>query len=60
VRLEAAIGKPCIRGIVEALPAGRTIEQLIANFPHLEEQHMREALALAASLPQRHDVRIMS
>ena len=49
-------GKPCIRGmrvtvgmIVEALSAGRTPEQLLADFPYLEEQDIREALAFAAS-----------
>lgn len=50
-------GTPCIRGmrvtvgmIVEALSAGRTIEQLLADFPYLEEPDIREALAFAASL----------
>ncbi len=52
-------GKPCIRGmrvtvgmIVEALAAGRSIENLLADFPYLEEQDIREALAYAASLAQ--------
>jgi uncharacterized protein (DUF433 family) len=60
-------GKPCIRGmrvtvgmIVEALSASRTIDQLLADFPYLEEQDIREALAFAASLAQGHDVRIAS
>lgn len=35
--------------IVEALAAGRTIEQLLADFPYLEEQDTREALAFAAA-----------
>src|SRR5712664_102154 len=45
-------GKPCIRGmrvtvgmIVEAISAGRTTEDLLADFPYLEEQDIREALA---------------
>ena len=45
-------GKPCIRGmrltvgmIVEAMAAGRTTEQLLADFPYLEEADIREALA---------------
>jgi uncharacterized protein (DUF433 family) len=46
--------------IAEALSAGRTIEQLLADFPHLVQQHIREALAFAASLAQGHDVRIVS
>jgi len=60
-------GKPCIRGmrvtvgmIVEALAAGRTIEQLLADFPYIEEPDIREALAFAAGLAQGHDVRIAS
>lgn len=56
-------GKPCIRGtrvtvgmIVEALAAGRTIEQLLTDFPYLEEADIREALGFAAQLAQGHDV----
>jgi uncharacterized protein (DUF433 family) len=50
-------GKPCIRGlrvtvgmIVEALSAGRTESELLADFPYLEEQDIREPLAFAARL----------
>ncbi len=46
--------------IVEALSAGRTIEQLLADFPYLEEADIREALGFAASLAQWHEVRIAS
>lgn len=60
-------GKPCIRGmrvtvgmIVEAMAAGRTVEQLLADFPYLEEQDIREALAFAAQLAQGRDVRLAS
>ena len=60
-------GKPCIRGmrvtvgmIVEALSAGRTIEELLADFPYLEEQDIREALAFAACLAQGHDIQLAS
>jgi uncharacterized protein (DUF433 family) len=56
-------GKPCIRGmrvtvgmIVEALAAGRSIEQLLADFPYLEEQDIREALSFAARLSQGHEI----
>jgi uncharacterized protein (DUF433 family) len=52
-------GKACIRGmrvtvgmIVEALAAGRSVENLLADFPYLEEQDIREALAYAAGLAQ--------
>jgi uncharacterized protein (DUF433 family) len=48
-------GKPCIRGmrvtvgmVVESMAAGRTVEQLLEDFPHLEEADIRAALAFAA------------
>jgi uncharacterized protein (DUF433 family) len=48
-------GKPCIRGlrvtvgtIVGQLAAGRTIEQVLADYPYLEEDDIREALAYSA------------
>ena len=60
-------GKPCIRGmrvtvgmIVEALAAGRTIEQLLADFPYIDEPDIREALAFAARLAQGHEIRLAS
>jgi uncharacterized protein (DUF433 family) len=60
-------GKPCIRGmrvtvgmIVEALAAGRTIEQLLADFPYLDEPDIREALGFAASLAEGYEVRLAS
>src|SRR5579862_916740 len=52
-------GKPCIRGmrvtvgmIIEALGAGRSIEELLRDFPWLQEQDVREALSYAAQLAQ--------
>jgi uncharacterized protein (DUF433 family) len=58
-------GKPCIRGmrvtagmIVEALAAGRSQEELLADFPYLELGDIREALAFAAGLAQGHDVKL--
>ena len=60
-------GKPCIRGmrvtvgmIVEAMSAGRTIEQLLADFPYLEDTDIREALAFAARLAQGHAIPLAS
>jgi uncharacterized protein (DUF433 family) len=38
--------------IVGALAAGRTIDELLADFPYLEEPDIREALAFAASLAE--------
>jgi uncharacterized protein (DUF433 family) len=58
-------GKPCIRGmrvtvgmIVEAIAAGRTLEDLLADFSYIEEQDIREALAFAASLAQGREVHL--
>ncbi|HWB98643.1 MAG TPA: DUF433 domain-containing protein [Bryobacteraceae bacterium] len=60
-------GKACIRGmrvtvgmIVEALAAGRAIEQLLADFPYLEEPDIREALASAARLAHGYEIRLAS
>jgi uncharacterized protein (DUF433 family) len=60
-------GKPCIRGmrvtggmIVEAIAAGRGIREVLADFPYLEEQDIREALAYAASLAQGRETRLAS
>jgi len=60
-------GKPCIRGmrvtvgmIVEAIAAGRTVEQLLADFPYLEEQDVREALGFAARLAQGREISLAS
>ena len=60
-------GKPCIRGmrvtvgmIVEALSAGRTPSNLLADFPYLEEADILEALAFAARLAQGHEFPLAS
>lgn len=60
-------GKPCIRGmrvtvgmIVEALGAGRTIADLLNDFPYIEEKDILEALGFAAQLAQGHEVLLAS
>ena len=60
-------GKPCIRGmrvtvgmLVEAMAAGRTIDQLLADYPYVEEPDIREAMAFAAHLAQGHEIRLAS
>ncbi len=60
-------GKPCIRVmrvtvgmIVEAIAAGRTVPELLQDFPYLQDEDVREALVYAASLAQGHDVRMAS
>ena len=44
--------------IVESIDAGRTIPELLADFPYLEEQDIREALSFAAGLAQGREVRL--
>jgi uncharacterized protein (DUF433 family) len=58
-------GKPCVRGmrvtvgmIVEALAVGRTVDQVLDDFPYLEEADIREALAYAAQLAQGHEIHV--
>jgi uncharacterized protein (DUF433 family) len=46
--------------IVESIAAGRTKEQLLSDFPYLEDSDIREALAFAARLAQGHDIRLAS
>ena len=60
-------GKPCVRGmrvtvgmIVEALGAGRSVEDLLKDFPYLEESDIRQALGFAAQLAQAHEVHVAS
>jgi uncharacterized protein (DUF433 family) len=60
-------GKPCIRGmrvtvgmIVEAIAAGRSVPDLLADFPYLEEEDIREALSYAARLAQGREIRLAS
>jgi uncharacterized protein (DUF433 family) len=59
VNPEVMGGKPCIRGmrvtvsmIVGALGAARTVAEILADFPYLEEPDIREALVFAASLAE--------
>jgi uncharacterized protein (DUF433 family) len=60
-------GKACIRGmrvtvgmIVEAVAARRNVADLLADFPYLEEEDIREALTYAASLAQGREVQLAS
>ena len=49
-------GKPCIKGtritvgdVLQWLSAGMTNQEIIEDFPELEEKHIRAALAFAAA-----------
>jgi uncharacterized protein (DUF433 family) len=52
-------GKPCIRGLrisvgmlVEMVAAGKTTEEIITEYPYLEPEDVREALAYSAALAE--------
>jgi uncharacterized protein (DUF433 family) len=61
ITLDPAVmgGKPCIRGmrvtvgmIVGQIGAGRTFDQVLADYPYLEREDVLQALRYAASSPQ--------
>ncbi|HEX4543084.1 MAG TPA: DUF433 domain-containing protein [Candidatus Acidoferrum sp.] len=56
-------GKACIRGmrvtvstIVSQVGAGRTIEQVLADYPYLEREDILQALRYAAWLAEEREV----
>jgi uncharacterized protein (DUF433 family) len=56
-------GKPCIRGlrvtvgmIVAQIGAGRTVDQLLAEYPYLEREDVLEALRYAAWRAQEREI----
>ena len=58
-------GKPCIRGlrvtvgmIVAQIGAGRTIEELLADYPYLDREDILEALRYAAWRAQEREVEL--
>lgn len=46
--------------VVEALAAGRSFSDLLNDFPYLEEEDIREALAFAARLAQGREIALAS
>ena len=58
-------GKPCIRGlrvtvgmIVGQLSAGRTVDELLADYPYLEREDIAEALRYAAWRAEEREVEL--
>jgi len=56
-------GKPCVRGmrvtvrmIVGQIRAGRTIEEVLSDYPYLEREDVRQALRYAAWLAEDREV----
>ena len=62
-RPEIMGGKACIRGlrvtvgmIVGQIGAGRSIEEILDDFPYLEREDIMQALRYAAWLAEEHEV----
>lgn len=58
-------GKPCIRGlrvtvgmIVGQIGAGRTIEELLADYPYLDREDIMQALRYAAWRAEEREVNL--
>jgi len=58
-------GKPCVRGlrvtvgmIVGQIGAGRTVEELLNDYPYLEREDVLEALRYAAWRAQEREVEL--
>lgn len=58
-------GKPCIRGlrvtvgmIVGQVAAGRTADELLADYPYLEREDIAEALRYAAWRAQEREIEL--
>ena len=58
-------GKPCIRGlrvtvgmIVGQIGAGRTVDELLADYPYLEREDVLDALRYAAWRAQEREVEL--
>ena len=60
-------GKPCIRGmrvtmgtIVGLVASGKTVDEVLADYPYLEREDILEALAYAAWRAEEREVPIVS
>ena len=58
-------GKPCIRGlrvtvgmIVAQIGAGRSVDELLADYPYLEREDILEALRYAAWRAQEREIEL--
>lgn len=59
-------GKPCIRGmrvtvgmIVGQIGAGRTIDEVLADYPYLEHEDVLQALRYAAWLAEERQIEVV-
>ena len=64
---EVMSGKPCIRGmrvtvgtIVGLVASGKTVDEVLADYPYLEREDVLEALAYAAWRAEEREVPLAS
>ena len=62
---KVCFGKPCIRGtrftveqIVDLVAEGNNIQQILSDFPHLEEEDIHQVLSYAAALVKGTEINI--
>ncbi|MCC7201085.1 MAG: DUF433 domain-containing protein [Nitrospirae bacterium] len=62
---KVCFGKPCIRGtriwvslILDFLANGMTVEEVLAEYPHLTEEDIRAAIAYGAEMSRERYVEI--
>jgi uncharacterized protein (DUF433 family) len=60
-------GQPCLRGlrvtvsaVVGQLAAGRTVDEVLADYPYLEREDVLEALAYAAAAVSERELPLRS
>ena len=60
-------GKPCIRGmrvtvgsIVGQIGSGRTVDEVLADYPYLQREHILEALRYAAWQAQEREIELVN
>ena len=65
INADICFGKPCIRGmripvylIVDMIASGKTIQQILTDYPYLEEEDIKQAITYAAALAREEVVNI--
>jgi uncharacterized protein (DUF433 family) len=65
INADICFGKPCIRGmripvylIVDMIASGKTIQQILTDYPYLEEEDIKQAITYAAALTREEVVNI--
>jgi uncharacterized protein (DUF433 family) len=62
---KVCFGKPCLRGtrftvaqVVDLVAAGNSIQQILSDFPNLQEEDIHQALAYAAALVKSTEINL--